>query len=108
MIPDLAGKVVLVTGGASGIGRAAAFRMAAAGARVIIGDVDVAGGEATAAAIFGEGGESLFVACDVAQTAEVDRFVQAAVQTYGRLDCAFNNAGLEGDHTSTVDCSEAN
>jgi NAD(P)-dependent dehydrogenase (short-subunit alcohol dehydrogenase family) len=50
MTPDLAGQVVLVTGGASGIGRAAAFRMAAAGARVIIGDVDVAGAEATASA----------------------------------------------------------
>jgi NAD(P)-dependent dehydrogenase (short-subunit alcohol dehydrogenase family) len=108
MTPDLASKVVIITGGASGIGRAAALGMAAAGARVIIGDIDITGGEATAAATFREGGEAVFVACDVTHTADVDRLAEAAVQTYGRLDCAFNNAGAEGDHTSTVDCSEAN
>ncbi len=108
MTPDLAGKVVIVTGGSSGIGRAAALRMAATGARLVVGDIDVAGGETTAAAIFREGGEAVFVACDVTLAEDVDRLVQAAVQTYGRLDCAFNNAGLEGDHASTVNCTEAN
>ena len=108
MTPDLADKVVIITGRSSGIGRAAALRMAAAGPRVVLGDIDAAGGQATAAAIFREGGEAVFVACDIVHTEDVDRLVQAAVQTYGRLDCAFNNAGMEGDHTSTVDCSEAN
>jgi NAD(P)-dependent dehydrogenase (short-subunit alcohol dehydrogenase family) len=82
--------------------------MAAAGARVVMGDIDVAGGEATAAAVFRQGGEAVFIPCDVSIAEQVDRLLQAAVQTYGHLDCAFNNAGLEGDHTSTVDCSEAN
>jgi NAD(P)-dependent dehydrogenase (short-subunit alcohol dehydrogenase family) len=108
MTPNLAGKVVLVTGGASGIGRAAAQLMASAGARVVVADVDVAGGERTAAEIFRRGNEAVFVPCDVTVAAQVDRLVAAAVQTYGRLDCAFNNAGREGDHASTVDCSEAN
>jgi len=108
MTPDLAGKVVIVTGGASGIGRAAVLRMTAAGARVIIGDIDIPGGEAAAAAVFRQGGEAIFVTCDVTRADDVNRLVQAAVQTYGRLDCAFNNAGLEGDHASTVDCSEDN
>ncbi len=108
MTPDLAGKAVIVTGGASGIGRAASLLMASKGARVVVADIDVAGGEATATAIFRQGGEAVFIPCDVTVAAQVDRLVDAAVQTYGRLDCAFNNAGLEGDHASTVDCSEAN
>jgi len=108
MTPALAGKVAIVTGGASGIGRAASRRMAAQGARVIVADIDTRGGESTADSIFRDGGEAVFVACDVTQAEDVERLVQAAVQTYGHLDCAFNNAGLEGDHASTVDCSEDN
>jgi len=82
--------------------------MAAAGARVVIGDIDLDGGQATAAAVFRAGGEAVFVACDVTCSEDVQGLVQAAVQTYGRLDCAFNNAGAEGGHASTVDCTEAN
>ncbi len=108
MTAELADKVVIVTGGASGIGRAAARCMAAAGAHVVLGDMDVRGGEATAAAVFREGGEAVFVPCDVTVRAQVEALVEAAVQTYGRLDAAFNNAGMEGEHASTVDCSEAN
>ncbi len=108
MTPVLAGKVAIVTGGASGIGRAAARLMAAQGARVVVADIDARGGESTAASIYRDGGEAIFVACDVTRAEDVERLVQAAVQTYGRLDCAFNNAGLEGDHASTVDCSEDN
>lgn len=105
---SLADRVVIVTGGASGIGRAAAQAMAAAGARVVVSDIDHAGGETTADLVFRRGGEAIFVACDVSRTVDVERLIQATVQTYGRLDAAFNNAGLEGDHASTVDCSEAN
>jgi NAD(P)-dependent dehydrogenase (short-subunit alcohol dehydrogenase family) len=108
MTPVLAGKVAIVTGGASGIGRAAARLMAAQGARVVVADIDARGGESTAASIYRDGGEAIFVACDVTRAEDVERLVQAAVQTYDRLDCAFNNAGLEGDHASTVDCSEDN
>jgi NAD(P)-dependent dehydrogenase (short-subunit alcohol dehydrogenase family) len=108
MTPSLQGKVIVITGGASGIGRAAALCMASAGARVVVGDIDLPGGEATADAVFRQGGEAVFAACDVRHAEDVERLVQAAVQTYGRLDAAFNNAGLEGDHASTVDCSEAN
>ena len=108
MTPTLAGKVAIITGGASGIGRAAARLMAAQGARVVVADINMPGGETTADSIYRDGGDAIFVGCDVTRAEDVERLVQAAVQTYGRLDCAFNNAGLEGDHASTVDCSEDN
>ena len=104
----LAGKVAIITGGASGIGRAAARLMAAQGARVVVADINMPGGETTADSIYRDGGDAIFVGCDVTRAEDVERLVQAAVQTYGRLDCAFNNAGLEGEHASTVDCSEDN
>lgn len=108
MTPTLAGKVAIITGGASGIGRAAARLMAAQGARVVVADINMPGGETTADSIYRDGGDAIFVGCDVTRAEDVERLVQAAVQTYGRLDCAFNNAGLEGEHASTVDCSEDN
>jgi NAD(P)-dependent dehydrogenase (short-subunit alcohol dehydrogenase family) len=108
MTASLQDKVIVITGGASGIGRAAALCMAGAGARVVVGDINLPGGEATADAVYRQGGEAIFVACNVCSAEDVERMVRAAVQTYGRLDAAFNNAGLEGDHASTIDCSEAN
>jgi len=77
MTPDLAGKGIIATGGASGIGRAASLLMASKGARVVVADIDVAGGEATATAIFRQGGEAVFVPCDVTVAAQVDREVKA-------------------------------
>lgn len=94
--PLLAGKIALVTGGASGIGAAAAVLYAQAGARVVVCDVDRAGGSATVSAIENAGGEAVFVASDVSNEDDVERMVQFVVSTYGRLDCAFNNAGIIG------------
>ena len=92
----LSGRVALVTGGASGIGRAAALAFAAAGAQVMLADVDAAGGEETAGLIGEEGGQASFLRADVAVDAEVAALVAATLERYGRLDCAFNNAGIEG------------
>ena len=90
---NFAGKVALVTGGSSGIGRATAILFARYGAKVVIGDVDPAGQE-TIETIKKEGGESLFVPTDVRQPKDVENLVAAAVNQYGGLHCAFNNAGV--------------
>jgi NAD(P)-dependent dehydrogenase (short-subunit alcohol dehydrogenase family) len=90
------GKVALITGAASGIGRATAVAFARAGARVIIGDVSHHGGEETLAAVHAVGGDGLFVPCDVSIPAEVEALVGSATRVYGHLDYGFNNAGIEG------------
>jgi len=90
----LQGKVAVVTGGASGIGRATALRMAEEGARVLVADLDGAGAGRVAETIRQAGGEALSQPCDVADDAEVAAMVRAARDIWGRLDCAFNNAGV--------------
>ena len=92
----LKGKVALVTGGSSGIGRASAFAFAREGARVIIGDVIVAGGQETVRMIKQSRGEGFFIKTDVSKAGEVEAMVHQAIEVYGRLDCAFNNAGIGG------------
>ncbi|MCP4003639.1 MAG: glucose 1-dehydrogenase [bacterium] len=87
------GKVALVTGAGSGIGLACARLFACEGARVIVSDLDEASGEAAAEAICTDGGEAKFVRCDVRDEAQVEQLIRAASDTYGRLDCAHNNAG---------------
>lgn len=94
MAGGLAGKVTLVTGGASGIGRATALAFAKEGAPIVIADVDGAGGEETGHLITTMGGEARFIRADVSQAADVEALIGKAVQAYGRLDCAFNNAGI--------------
>jgi len=101
-------KVALVTGGASGIGRATALAFAREGARVVVSDVTVVGGEETVQMIQAAGGTAMFVKADVSQENEVESMVKLAVETYGRLDCAFNNAGIQGDLAQTAECSEEN
>jgi glucose 1-dehydrogenase len=91
------GKVALVTGGASGMGRAISSAFAAAGAHVVVADISVGGGEETAQAIKDGGGEALFVRTDVSDSADVQAAVDLAVSTFGGLDCAVNAAAIEGE-----------
>lgn len=90
------GKVILITGGSSGIGYAAAKAFAGEGASIAIASRGEKRGEEAAEAIRSMGGESIFVKADVSQEDQVERMVAQVVSTYGRLDFAFNNAGVEG------------
>lgn len=98
-------RVALITGAGSGIGRAAALAFAQDGARVVAADVDVAGGQETVRLIGqqGGGGEANFIQADIARPDQVEAMVAHAVATFGRLDCAFNNAGIGGAAALTAD-----
>jgi NAD(P)-dependent dehydrogenase (short-subunit alcohol dehydrogenase family) len=98
---DFQGQSVIVTGGSAGIGKATALAFARAGASVVIADRDVDRGEAVAKEIEATGVRGLFVATDVSIAADVDRLVGTAVHELGRIDHAFNNAGVEGDQAIT-------
>src|SRR5215510_1986642 len=103
----LEGKVILVTGGSSGIGRTTALVLAREGAKVVVADVNRTGGEETVRLIEEADGEAVFVQADVSKASEVKTMVDKTLEAYGRLDCAFNNAGiLEGIFTSTADYPE--
>ncbi len=93
-MPRLAGKVVIITGAATGIGRAAAELFADEGARLVVADYAEDAGRATVAAIEAAGGEAAFVAVDVSDEAQVAAMVEFAVSTYGSLDVLYNNAGI--------------
>jgi NAD(P)-dependent dehydrogenase (short-subunit alcohol dehydrogenase family) len=101
-------KVALVTGGGSGIGRAAALAFAAADYAVVIADVSAEGAAETADAIRAEGREAFFFEADVSKPEEVGAVMQATFTSYGGLDCAFNNAGVEGEMAEAADCTEKN
>ena len=92
----LAGKVVLVTGGGTGIGRATAIKVAAEGAKVAIGNRNEAAGEETVSLIRQAGGEAIFQRTDVTREADVKALLETTVETFGGLHGAFNNAGIEG------------
>ncbi|RYF14380.1 MAG: SDR family oxidoreductase [Comamonadaceae bacterium] len=96
-------KVTIVTGAASGIGRAIAIAYAKAGARVVVSDVNPQAGEETVALVKQAGSEGLFVAADVANPDDCRKLVERTVQAYGRLDAACNNAGIAGDLAPTAD-----
>lgn len=101
------GKVTLVTGGGGGIGRATALAFARAGARVAVVDMAAAVGVETVQCIESAGGHAVFIQADVTIAAEVEAMVAATVQAFGRIDCAFNNAGIEEEHMRLADCTEA-
>jgi NAD(P)-dependent dehydrogenase (short-subunit alcohol dehydrogenase family) len=94
---DLEGKGALVTGAGSGIGRAMARALAAEGAGVLVADVAVEGGEETVRLIEEAGGQAVFKQTDVSDGSQVEALVAATVETWGRLDCALNNAGIAGE-----------
>lgn len=102
------GKVVLVTGAASGIGRAAALAFAARGARVVAADQDTEGGEDTVRRIVERDGEAIFVHTDVSDDTSVAALLARTAEVYGPLNYAFNNAGIEGISAPTAECTEEN
>jgi NAD(P)-dependent dehydrogenase (short-subunit alcohol dehydrogenase family) len=106
MTKDLEGKVVLVTGGTSGIGRETAVLFARTGAKVVIAGRREIEGEGTTELVRAAGGEGLFVKVDVSKAAEVEALIQKTVERFGRLDVAFNNAGIEGVWVPIVRQSE--
>jgi NAD(P)-dependent dehydrogenase (short-subunit alcohol dehydrogenase family) len=97
MALNLSGRVALVTGAASGIGRASALAFAGDGARVVVADVLDEQGRETVDLIEAAGGEAIYVPADVSLRSDVERLVNMAIETFGRLDCAHNNAGIEGN-----------
>jgi NAD(P)-dependent dehydrogenase (short-subunit alcohol dehydrogenase family) len=101
MTQDFKGKVALITGAASGLGRATALLFAEKGAKVVVSDVAVEGGHETVSMIQAIGGEATFIVCDVANEASVTELITKTVEVYGRLDCGINNAGIGGLWTAT-------
>src|SRR6185295_19779196 len=103
------GKVVLVTGAASGIGRAAALLFSREGARaVVVADIEADLVDETAELLRAEGGTALALEVDIADAGAVVSMVTRAVDEFGRLDCAFNNAGVAGAPARTADCTDEN
>lgn len=91
---DLLNKIAVVTGGGSGIGRASSLKLASNGAKVVVVDFNKETGEETLNLIKEQGGEGIFVQADVSKSEDVQKYVNAAVDTYGRIDVFFNNAGV--------------
>lgn len=100
------GKVVLVTGAAAGIGKATAEAFAAQGARLILADIDAINGEAVAAGIRASGSDAVFTQCNVVDAEQVKALLAGIENEYGRLDCAFNNAGVEFEQDKLADADE--
>ena len=103
---DLEGKVAIVTGGASGIGKASALLLADAGARLAVVDIDNQGGQDVTRQIKGGGGEAIYVPCDVTNASDCQRAVDSTIAEFGGLDVLFNNAGIIR-RASVIDTTEA-
>jgi NAD(P)-dependent dehydrogenase (short-subunit alcohol dehydrogenase family) len=108
MAGRIQGKIILVTGGSSGIGRATALNLAQEGGKVMVADYVPESGERTVKMIKNAGGTASFIQADVSIAGQVEAMVAKTLETYGRLDGAFNNAGIEGQIATTADCSEEN
>lgn len=108
MSKRFAGKVALVTGASSGIGRASAVAFAREGAQVALADVNIPGSDETRRMIIEQGGDAIVIQADVSQASQVETMVKTVVATYGRLDFAHNNAGILGTLAMTVECTEEN
>ena len=104
---DFTGKVALITGGGGGIGRASALAFAEHGAKVVVVDSNPAEGQASADIVTQRGGDARFVPADVTKSADVQRYVRETLAAFGRIDCFFNNAGIEGRVTPTQEYDEA-
>jgi len=104
---DFNGKVALITGGGGGIGRATALAFADHGAKVVVVDSNPADGQASADIVTQRGGDARFVPADVTKSADVQRYVRETLAAFGRIDCFFNNAGIEGRAAPTQDYDEA-
>ncbi|MEI6202288.1 MAG: SDR family NAD(P)-dependent oxidoreductase [Enhydrobacter sp.] len=104
---DFTGKVALVTGGGNGIGRAACIAFAKHGAKVVAVDRDGAAADATAGIVRQNGSDAIAVTADVAKSAEVQAYVKTTLEKYGRIDCFFNNAGIEGKVMPIAEYDEA-
>jgi len=102
---ELVGKKAIITGGASGIGRAAALLFAGAGAAVVIADIDDQRGEAVVKKIHTGGGEGIYVHCDVTKAEDCQRTVQKTINSFGGVDILFNNAGIIR-RASVIDTTE--
>lgn len=100
------GKVALVTGAGSGMGRATALKFIKEGAKVVIVDYNAQGGEETLQMVKKVGGEGIFINADVSRRDDVEAMVKKTVEAYGRLDCANNNAGVGGRGEHLVNCTE--
>jgi NAD(P)-dependent dehydrogenase (short-subunit alcohol dehydrogenase family) len=100
-------KVAVITGGASGIGRATALAMAAEGARIAVMDLGAERGQDVLSAISAAGGEARYYPTNVALADEVTKSFDAVIKDFGRIDCAFNNAGVAGDNNLIADTSDA-
>ncbi len=107
MLRDYEGKVVLVTGGSYGIGRAAAIGFSRRGAKVAVADMDETRGSETLRLVREAGGEAVFIRTDVSREADAKAMVEKTVTTYGRLDCAFNNAGIHKEFIPTTEFMES-
>ena len=103
---DFTGKVALITGGGGGIGRATALEFALRGAKVMVVDADTSLGHASVDIITQRGGTSAFIQADVTKSASVKDYVEKTLAAYGRIDCFFNNAGIEGTVCPTQDYDE--
>lgn len=103
---DFKGKVSLITGGSYGIGRATALAFANAGAQVVIADIE--SNSETLRAIRQAGAEPVFMQCDVSKADQVQGMIQEIIKKFGRLDFAFNNAGIEGDNGPLQECTLEN